>query len=404
MRCSVGNYHMKSHKLMESTIILLLDRVGETIIGNARIVPPRRLSQFGMRELQVWRDGRQIVGRVQALELSNGNFLVVGSDMQAQRDIEDLFARASGIVTVFALLLAVIGAITFRRVVDMRAADIRTTMARVAAGDLAQRIPVPAGHKDEFALLGRDINSMLERLQQLMDGVRHVSNTIAHNLRTPMTRILLRLRAAENADPAEQRETLRLVANEVAELGQVFDKLLAIAEVESGALRQAFTAVDVAALLEDMYELYEPLVQEQGGSIQLQVQGRPQALGDRNLLASALANLVENAIKYGSQAGQGVHMVLEASEAGDVDVADLGSDAPQTAITVRDLGPGVAQADLAQLAQRFFRAHQEQPGTGLGLASVSAVVRLHGGQLRFRNGHPGFEVQMHLPAVPAKAL
>ena len=304
----------------------------------------------------------------------------------------------------FALLLAVIGAITFRRVVDMRAADIRTTMARVAAGDLAQRIPVPAGHKDEFALLGRDINSMLERLQQLMDGVRHVSNTIAHNLRTPMTRILLRLRAAENADPAEQRETLRLVANEVAELGQVFDKLLAIAEVESGALRQAFTAVDVAALLEDMYELYEPLVQEQGGSIQLQVQGRPQALGDRNLLASALANLVENAIKYGSQAGQGVHMVLEASEAGDVDVADLGSDAPQTAITVRDLGPGVAQADLAQLAQRFFRAHQEQPGTGLGLASVSAVVRLHGGQLRFRNGHPGFEVQMHLPAVPAKAL
>src|SRR5256885_13250949 len=112
-------------------------------------------------------------------------------------------------------------------------------MARVATGDLRQRIPVTR-RDDEFTLLNRDINTMLDRLELLMDGIRHVSNTIAHNLRTPLTRILLRLRNAQQATPEEKNETLALVAQEVAELGVVFDKLLQIAEVESGASRKNF--------------------------------------------------------------------------------------------------------------------------------------------------------------------
>ena len=394
----------------DTEIILLLTPEGKTIIGNADIVPARRLTQLGMRELTVQRMGRQVVGRVQAVLLPDGNYLVVGSDMQAQASIEDLFARASGLVVLIALLMAVVGAVSFRRLVDARASGIRSTMARVAAGDLAQRIPVPRQEKDEFALLSRDINSMLERLQQLMDGVRHVSNTIAHNLRTPMTRILLRLRAAEHAGEADQRATLRLVADEVAELGVVFDKLLAIAEVESGALRQAFTAVDVAALLVELHELYEPLVQEQGGSMALQLpapelhdqqhqqqhaQGPCLALGDTNLLASVLANVVENAIKYGARDGAGPGIVLQARCVPATD----DEAAARVEIVVQDDGPGVADADLPQLSQRFFRAQQQQPGTGLGLASVQAVVRLHGGQLRFCNTRPGFAVQILLPVA-----
>ncbi len=378
----------------DTEIILLLTPDGETIIGNAQIVPQRRLSQLGMRELTVQRQGRKVFGRVQAVELADGNYLVVGSDMQTQRDIEDLFARASGIVMLIALLMTVVGAISFRRVVDRRAADIRSTMAQVAAGDLAQRIPVQLQHKDEFALLSRDINAMLERVQQLMEGVRHVSNTIAHNLRTPMTRILLRLRVADQATDAELRPTLHAVADEVAELGVVFDKLLAIAEVESGALRQAFEAVDVAALLADLHELYEPLVQDAGGRMDLLVQGQPLGLGDTNLLASALANVVENAIKYGTRNGVAPHIVLQARYL----PADASALAPQMVeIVVQDDGPGVAEADIAQLSQRFFRAQPQQPGTGLGLASVRAVVRLHGGQLVFRNTQPGFAVQILLP-------
>lgn len=381
----------------DTEIILLLSPEGQTLVGNAQITPARRLTQLGMRELKVLRDGRKVQGRVQAVELPDGNYLVVGSDMQAQQDVEDLFMRASAMVMAIALLMAVVGAISFRRLVDARAANIRSTMARVAAGDLAQRIPVQLQHKDEFALLSRDINSMLERVQQLMEGVRHVSNTIAHNLRTPMTRILLRLRAAETVTPAEQQTTLRLVADEVAELGVVFDKLLAIAEVESGALRQAFTAVDVATLLADMHELYEPLVQDQGGSLSLQVQGQPMALGDANLLVSALANTLENAIKYGARDGVGPHIALQAQTVAAADGREPGG----VEIAVLDDGPGVPDADLAQLSQRFFRAHQQQPGTGLGLASVQAIVRLHGGQLQFRNTHPGFAVHMQLPLAPA---
>ncbi|WP_312416864.1 HAMP domain-containing sensor histidine kinase [Comamonas sp.] len=386
----------------DTEIILLLTPEGHTIIGNADIVPARRLTQLGMRELTVQRMGRNVVGRVQAVLLPDGNYLVVGSDMRTQVSIEDLFARASSLVVLVALLMAVVGAISFRRLVDARALGIRSTMARVAAGDLAQRIPVQSQEKDEFALLSRDINSMLERLQQVMDGVRHVSNTIAHNLRTPMTRILLRLRAAEQAPEADQRATLRLVAEEVAELGVVFDKLLAIAEVESGALRQAFAAVDVAALLLELHELYEPVVQEEGGSMALQLPGDPSdglhgpcvALGDTNLLASALANVVENAIKYGARDGVGPRIVLQARC-----LAAAGDAAACVEILVQDDGLGVAEADLAQLSQRFFRAQQQQPGTGLGLASVQAVVRLHGGQLQFRNTEPGFAVQILLPVA-----
>ena len=380
----------------DTEIVMLLTPEGQTIVGNATVVPARRLTQLGMRELTVQRGVRKVTGRVQAVELADGNLLVVGSDMQPQREVEDLFARASGMVTLLALLMAVVGAIGFRRLVDARAADIRTTMAQVAAGDLGQRIPVQTQHQDEFALLSRDINSMLERVQQLMEGVRHVSNTIAHNLRTPMTRILLRLRATERAPDADQRATLHAVADEVAELGVVFDKLLAIAEVESGALRQAFVAVDVAALLADLHELYEPVVQDEGGSMRLEVLGHPQALGDTNLLVSALANVVENAIKYGARDGVAPQIVLSARAVS----ADLGADRPAgVEVVVQDDGPGVAEADVEHLSQRFFRAHQMQPGNGLGLASVRAVVRLHGGQLEFRNTLPGFAVRIVLQAV-----
>src|SRR5256885_11836805 len=145
-------------------------------------------------------------------------------------------------------------------------------------------------------LLNRDINTMLDRLELLMDGIRHVSNTIAHNLRTPLTRILLRLRNAQQATPEEKNETLALVAQEVAELGVVFDKLLQIAEVESGASRKNFAPVDLRALLVDVVEFYEPLVEDAGGVLRLDVEGMPMALGDGDLLASAVANLVDNAI------------------------------------------------------------------------------------------------------------
>lgn len=379
----------------DTEILMLTDAQGHVLLGNAAPWPPRRLSTVGVRDVKVRRAGALVAGRVAVAELPGGRLLAVGSDLQAQRHMEELIGRASLMAAFIALVMAVVGALVFRRVVDDRAADIRSTMARVAAGDLRQRIPV-AGRDDEFTLLGRDINGMLDRLEHLMEGIRHVSNTIAHNLRTPLTRMLLQLRGAEQAPAAEQAATLARVAREVEELGVVFDKLLQIAEVESGTSRTRFARVEVRDLLLDVADLYAPVLEDSGGSLRAQVQDAPAALGDADLLASAIANLIDNAIKYGRapEGGRGADIVLHAAP------AQGPGGAPGIAVTVRDHGPGVEPQALEQLGTRFFRARTDGQGYGLGLSSVRAIVELHGGRLEFANTHPGMQTRIWLPAPP----
>ncbi len=382
----------------DTEILILMDPKGDPILSNAVVTPARRLSEMGVRELQVNRSGRMVTGRVAVAELPGGNLLAVGSDMQLQRDMEDLFAQAALMAALAALIMAVVGAIVFRRVVEERAADIRSTMARVAAGDLRQRIPA-TGPDDEFTLLNRDINTMLDRLEQLMEGIRHVSNTIAHNLRTPLTRILLTLRNAQQSTAQEQGRTLALVAQEVAELGTVFEKLLQIAEVESGASRKRFASVDLQALLVDVVEFYEPLVEDAGGVLRLDGQDLPLALGDGDLLASAVANLVDNAIKYGSapDSEHGADVLLRAGSAHEFG-ADGGAWGVE--ILVQDQGPGADAQTQEKMTTRFYRAESDRQGYGLGLASVLAIVQLHGGRLDFSNTHPGLQARIWLPGLP----
>ena len=380
----------------DTEILILMDRDGEPIVSNAEVFPHRKLTTMGVRELTVKRGGRLVVGRVAVAEMPNGNLLAAGSDMQLQRDMEELFGQASLLAAIAACVMALIGAIVFRRVVDERAAAIRSTMSRVAAGDLRQRIPVDQ-RGDEFTLLNRDINAMLDRLEQLMEGIRHVSNSIAHNLRTPLTRILLRLRNAQQASPEMQSATLALVAEEVAELGVVFEKLLQIAEVESGASRKRFAPVDLQALLVDVVDFYEPLVEDAGGALRLDVQAGVQALGDGDLIASAVSNLVDNAIKYGASTtdANGADVLLTTGSA-----QENGSDgAWGVEITVQDKGPGADAQTIEQMTTRFYRAESDRQGYGLGLASVLAIVQLHGGKLSFHNSHPGMMARIWLPAV-----
>ena len=377
----------------DTEIIILMDGHGVPIIGNASVVPLRRLTTMGMRELKVRRAGRIVSGRVSVAELPSGQFLAVGTDMQQQRDMEDLVGRASLLAAVIAFVMAIGGALTFRRVVDERAAAIRSTMARVAAGDLSQRIPV-AGRDDEFTLLNRDINSMLDRLEQLMEGIRHVSNTIAHNLRTPLTRITLQLRNARQLNSEEQSATLARVSGEVEELGIVFDKLLQIAEVESGTTRASFAPVDINALLVDVAEFYEPLLDDGEGTLNVNVQPELTVLGDGNLIASAVANLLDNAIKYGGSGDAEypvlpVHIIVTAQRT-----------ASGVEILVQDNGPGVDPQAIEKMTTRFFRARKDRSGYGLGLASVHAIVQLHGGRLDFTNLPRGLQARLWLPELP----
>lgn len=380
----------------DTEILILMDPDGEPIVSNAEVFPARKLTTMGVRELTVKRNGRLVIGRVAVAEMPNGNLLAAGSDMQLQRDMEELFGRASLMAAIAACMMAIIGAMVFRRVVDERASAIRITMSRVAAGDLRQRIPVDL-RNDEFTLLNRDINTMLDRLEQLMEGIRHASNSIAHNLRTPLTRILLRLRNAQQASPEMQSATLALVAEEVAELGVVFEKLLQIAEVESGASRKSFAPVDLQALLVDVVDFYEPLIEDAGGALKLDVRPGVQAFGDGDLIASAVANLVDNAIKYGASvkpetAGEVLLTAKAAQESG-----------PESAwgvqITVQDQGPGADAQTLEKMTTRFYRAESDRQGYGLGLASVLAIVQLHGGKLSFQNANPGLIARIWLPSI-----
>ena len=230
-----------------------------------------------------------------------------------------------------------------------------------------------------------------------MEGIRHVSNSIAHNLRTPLTRILLRLRNAQQASPQMQSATLALVAEEVAELGVVFEKLLQIAEVESGASRKSFAPVDLQALLVDVVDFYEPLIEDSGGALRLDVHQGVQAFGDGDLLASAVANLVDNAIKYGASSAESKmgDVVLTAREA-----QESGLDSAWgVEITVQDQGPGADPQTLEKMTTRFYRAESDRQGYGLGLASVLAIVQLHGGKLSFQNASPGLIARIWLPSI-----
>ena len=383
----------------DTEIVILADAQGTVLMGNAMAEPLRRLSTMGVRDLRVRRGGEVVLGRVAVGQLPNGQVLAVGSDLQALHYMEELIGHASLMAAVIALLLAMLGALVFRSAVGDRASDIRNTMARVAAGDLRQRIPI-GGLDDEFTQLNRDINSMLDRLEQLMEGIRHVSNTIAHNLRTPLTRILLQLRNAQHAPAAEQGTTLLRVTQEVEEMGVIFDKLLQIAEVESGINRASFARVDVRALLMDVEDLYAPVAEDEGGSLRAEVRDSPVALGDGDLLASAVANLVDNALKYGGRRTD----VPEKKHAADIVL--LASEAPAQGpgsargveIIVRDHGVGVDQQTLEKMTTRFYRARSDRHGYGLGLSSVQAIVQLHGGQLRFENAHPGLQARIWLPA------
>lgn len=372
----------------QTEIAILTDANGDFLVGNATIAPQRRLDTLGLRELHLQRNGRQISGKVAVARLPSGKMLIVGSDMEALRDIEQRFLNASLSAVVIVLFLALSGSIGFRRLVDDRAAHIRATLLQVSSGDLHQRIALSSTN-DEFTLLSRDINKMLDQIEQLMDGVRHVSNTIAHNLRTPLTRVLLQLRAARHLHGTDQLQMLERLEQEVHDLGTVFDKLLQIAELESGMRRQEFSSVDIGALLYEIEDLYAPVIEDLQSTLQVTVHNHPMAQGDADLLASALTNLVENAIKYAChQPGGTLH----------IDARNL-SDAVE--LRLCDNGPGVPPDRLHHLTDRFFRAHEREPGHGLGLSSVQAIAQLHDGQLQFTNLSPGFEVLLRLPTAKA---
>jgi signal transduction histidine kinase len=381
----------------DTEVYLLVAPDGRRVAGNIygwsmATAPPGSLT-----DLAVMRNGRPSLSRLLPRLLPDGSMLVVGRDMQDQREIERLVWHALLLGGAVALVLTIGGALLFRRQLEHRVSAIRRTALEIEAGDLSRRIPI-SDVEDEFARLNRDINRMLDRIEHLMDGVRHVSNAIAHDLRTPLGRIRSRLEEAlrPGNNTAQLAGTARFSIQQVDELIRMLDRVLQIAEAESGAHRQSFTPVPLAAVVSDVVELYDATAEAEGITLISEIEGQPVTMGDQNLLTSALVNLTDNALKY---AGSGATVHVRATQ-----------DRDTVSMIVQDDGPGIPPAEQSRVTERFYRLDQSRslPGNGLGLSIASAAASLHWGKLELEGAAPGLIARIVLPraetAVPASAI
>ncbi|OYV36423.1 MAG: two-component sensor histidine kinase [Rhodospirillales bacterium 20-64-7] len=367
-------------------IYLLIDPLGNRIIGNLNSWPR------GMDQIDTWyqlpvnRGGVDSVALLRAYALPGGDQLLIGRDVRARSQLRgvlrDALLWALGLMFVLGLLGAIVIRSLFRRMIR----DISTTTRAIARGDLTRRVP-QTGIGDEFDELASIINDMLDRISRLMDGVRQVSNAIAHDLRTPITRARTRLEdaalhahSAEDLQSAIERATLDLDG-----IVGVFEALLRIAEIEAGSRRAAFAPIDLSPMLHDIDELYRAVAEERGLLMETAIGAPLPLLGDRQLVQQAVANLLDNALKFSAP---GTTITFTARlEDGVIELA------------VADRGPGISPEDRNRATERFFRAEaaRSTSGSGLGLALVAAVAQLHNGTLHLADNEPGLRAVILLP-------
>jgi len=368
-----------------SNIYLLTDPLRRPIVGNLESWPdaserPRGWLEFRVRQQGGDEEWHQ--ARARSFRLREQLWLLVGRDMHELTQVRSLmletFYWASGIT----LLLALAGGYALSRTVTRRLDVINETSREIMAGQLGRRIP-KSGGDDEFDELASHLNVMLDRIEALMEDVRRVSDNIAHDLKTPLTRLRNELESMKQGvgDEASVERALQ----EADSLLATFNALLRIARIESGRRRAAFEELDLATLARDVVDLYQPLAEDKGLVFDSRVNGGMTIRGDRDLLFQAVANLVDNAIKYTPVPGR-VSLVLQAT--GDA-----------ARIIVADSGPGIPEAVRDKVFERFYRTEDSRhtPGSGLGLALVKAVIQLHDGRVAIGDDDPGLRVTVDLP-------
>jgi signal transduction histidine kinase len=332
--------------------------------------------------------GRERIAAGLTTALPGGGLLVVARDVEDQRALTDALRRLFLWSLLGLAAAGLLGGILASRVLLKRVEAISDTSRRIMAGDLSQRI-VPAGRGDELDDLAASLNAMLERIEQLMAGLREVSDNIAHDLKTPLNRLRARAEAAlRDSGEAKAREGLERVIEDADDIIRTFNALLLIARLEAGAVAETFATFDLAAAVRDVAELYEPVAEDQRLAIEVTAEMAPVVTANRELIGQAVANLIDNALKYGARAEQTEPIRVRVDRAGD-----------GIEVSVADRGPGISAADRARVLRRFVRleASRTKPGTGLGLSLVAAVARLHGGSVRLEDNAPGLRVVLVLP-------
>ncbi|MBN8815918.1 MAG: HAMP domain-containing histidine kinase [Sphingomonas sp.] len=321
------------------------------------------------------------VARADTRVLADGTRLVVAVDSESVEAIDATILTLFGAVFVAMLAIGLVGALLLGRYLRRRLDAITATANDIMAGDLAQRMPV-GGNGDEFDSVASALNAMLDRIAGLMENLRQVSSDVAHDLRTPLLRLRGQLELVGHVDGAAQK-SIELGD----ELMRLFASILRIAEVEGGGIERQFQPVDLSLLTEDVAETFLPAMADSGRSLEWIISPNVRVLGDRELLAQAIANLLDNA-RIHTPSGTAVDLRLYA-------------DQTNVLLSVSDDGPGVPAEDRAKILRRFFRgeASRSTPGNGLGLSLVGAVARSHGGEVRIGDSAPGLCVTIELPRL-----
>ena len=375
-----------------NSIYLVTDKDGDRITGNLTSISRDLWNSVGRVEFVYNRPGQKgpesRLALVSVFRLKGGFRLVVGRDIEDRRVFERVVRSAFFLGLGFMALVGLGGGWLVSRSLLSRIDAVTATSRTIMEGDLSGRVPV-MGTGDELDRLSENLNVMLERIEQLMAGMREVSDNIAHDLKTPLNRLRNRAEAAlrEKGDAKMYQAALEGTIEEADDLIKTFNGLLSIARLEAGAAGEAREEIDVAALINDVVELYEPAAEDMGLSLTAKSANDVILVADRQLVGQALANLIDNAIKYGG-----------AINGGEIDVAAIDTEAA-VEITVTDTGPGIPDKDRERVLQRFVRLEESRsrPGSGLGLSLVAAVARLHGGEVRLDDNKPGLRAVLSLP-------
>ncbi len=330
------------------------------------------------------------LARAKVFRLPGHYGLLVGRDINQLTVAKRRIVQALTWGLAIMLLLAFIGGVILSRRAARKIERINQTTRNIMSGDLSRRVAV-TGDNDDFDQVAQNLNRMLDRIQQLMEDIRRVSDNIAHDLRTPLTRLRQHLEEAQQ-QKASKSSTSRHLENSIKEadsLLSTFNALLRIARVEAGQIRSGFIEIDFHRLFEDIVEFYEPLVDEKQQRVESKLETDITSWGDRDLMFQAIANIIENSIQYTPPRGH-ISISLTKSQG-------------EVVISIADNGPGIPNVERKNVFQRFYRLDQSRSstGNGLGLSMVSAVIAMHNGAIDLRSNHPGLRTIITLPLLKA---
>ena len=382
-----------------SNLYMITSFNGAVVAANVTDIDNATLSRQGWSEISYRRtdeaadnnlhDSRALV----RVAFIGGFRVLVGRDIEERERLRQILATPARWSVVVIVILGLFGGIFVTRRVMKRIDSMTATSEQIMRGDFGGRLAV-TGSGDEFDRLANSLNAMLGRIENLMGGLKHVSDNIAHDLKTPLTRLRNRAEEALRAKHSETdlRRALESTIEESDNLIRTFNALLMISRAEAGEVRKAMTDFDAAEVARDVAELYEPVAEESGLTLGIDTPDRLPVRGSRELISQAVANLVDNAIKHGGTTA-GSKVTVAARKAGE-----------RIEFTVGDRGPGIPEADRLRVLERFVRLEESRsrPGAGLGLSLALAVARLHGGDLRLEDNSPGLKVTLAIPAQPGQ--